>query len=210
MKALAFLAVALWCAFPLRADTDILANSDFTDGKAHWHGDGQDASSIDSTDASASLSNAGSAKGMIVHLANHWTSVSQTFNTQDDKLTFSMTYTTSSDYVPENFVTDYFWSSLGGFLGIKLKGGGFKADPNSALVVIADLAQNTVFTALVDAKPAPNGAVTSSATIDGLLAHEEKTLFVIFPDGTGSITFSNISLDKADDAPAPSQNPFQN
>jgi hypothetical protein len=202
---MSFVANSAWAS-----PDNLLVNGDFKEGKAHWDGDGKDASSTDDTDINVSLENSGGAKGMLINLQSHWTSVSQTFDTGQTKLTLSMTYTTSPDYALEAFIANQFAPGLGGFLGFKLRGPPLVADPDSAVVVIADLAQNEVFYAPISAKAAPNGPVTSSVTIDGLMANEEKSIYILMPNGKGTITFTNITLTAPDAPAATSNNPFQN
>ena len=229
MKALALFALALWCAFPLKADTNILANSDFSNGKANWKGDGQDASAPDITDVSVPLDNSGSVKGMIITLGQGYKTISQDFSSPDKTLTFSMTYKTSPDYQPDSLMgsATMIMQSL---LKIPLTdspGPGMPPRPpgmppsmpfgrpqggsipkNSALVAIADLDQNTIFYSHVSVAAAGD-STTVTCQITGLLEHAEKTLYVVFPSGTGTITFSNISLTKPDESTAaPSDNPF--
>jgi hypothetical protein len=209
-----------FCATDSWADDKILANGDFAEGKAHWKGDGKDAGGTDMTDISASMNSQGSVKGMVVELKPGWTSVSQVFNTHETTLNFSMTYTTSPDFmiqpsggafggmkaVLERLVG--FPLDMGGTPGGPPQHGSFQAQSGSALIVIADPSQNLVISSYAKLTSG-NGAQTTGTTIDHLMAHEEKTLYVAFPPGKGTITFTTISLAKPDSGAAPSDNPFQ-
>ncbi len=198
------LAVSLAFIAPLKAD-NILANSDFSDGSANWKGDGKDASSVDMTDIGTSLDNSGAAKGMIVTLdPKRWKMISQTFETSEKALDFSMTYKTTSDFsegaVPGGLGITMILQTM---LKIPLQSNnGFGFPPNmqqrpgassSALVAIADLDQNVVIYSPVSANLSTD-STTNSTRLNGLLEHAEKTLYVLFPPGSGSITFSSITL----------------
>jgi hypothetical protein len=217
--------VAFW-ACEAQAD-DILANSDFSQGKAHWKGDGQDASGTSIDDVSASMSSQGSVAGMSVTLKpQDWTLVWQTFHTREAALTFSMNYKTSADFVlttgPGGAVasTSSVDSLLAYILQVPLRtsamSGGLgdpthpspHISPASAVVFIADPSQNAVVWSFVKLTGAPSGTITT-ALLDKLMPHEEKTLYIALPPGTGTVTFANISLAKPDAQPAASDNPFQ-
>jgi len=198
----------------LRADT-ILVNGDFSQGKAHWKGDAKDAASGDMTDISTSMSDQGASSGMMVQLKpNDWTYVSQDFNTRETTLVFSMAYKTSSDFSLANGNGGD--GSIGGIeailerlVGFPLQRKDISIHKGAALVVVSDPSQNLVIYA---ASKLSSGAdqQKSAVKIDGLMAHEDKTFFLAFPPGQGTITFQNIALTKPDAAnPAP-DNPFQN
>ncbi len=201
---LVFLGLAL---LPLQADIDILANSDFSNGKAHWKGDAEEASA---SVADGGLGNGAASNGLILNLKPHsWTSISQTFNTSESKLALSITYKTSSDYKLGWLATDGIIGPLGGFLGIRLRGNPGPMPADSVLVVIADLAQNAVIFQPLNLK-ASDDFTTASIQMDGLMEHEEKTLYIIFPDATGTVNITNISLNKVATSDAAPDNPIQN
>src|SRR5882762_8971027 len=79
---LVFLLVAL--AAPLRAD--ILANSSFVDGRAHWKGDAKE---INTSDLSA-----GNVPGVTVTLnRDKWTKIYQRFKTHEKTVNYSISFT---------------------------------------------------------------------------------------------------------------------
>jgi hypothetical protein len=199
-----------------RADT-ILANGNFSNGKAHWKGDGKTASSIDMTDVTASLDNSGDASGMFVPLSQKkWTSISQVFNTRETVLTFSMTYKTSADFSLHSGPNDLFSSVsvdalIQQLVGFPLKDVGItQTTPETALVIISDPTQNLVIYSYVKLPDKAGDSETTSTVITGLMAHEEKTLFVAFPEGYGKISLSNISLGKPGMGGLPPGAPFHN
>jgi hypothetical protein len=199
-----------------RAD-DILANGNFSEGKAHWKGDGKTADSTDMTDVTASLDHSGDASGMYVPLSQKkWTSISQVFNTRETALTFSMTYKTSADFSLHAAPNDLFSSVSVDALVQQLVGfpleniGTTPTIPETALVIISDPTQNLVIYSYVKLPDKAGDSETASTLITGLMAHEEKTLIVAFPEGYGKITLSNISLSKPSAGAQPPPGPFPN
>jgi len=202
-------------------DNNLLVNGDLSDGKSHWKGDGKDASSGDMTDINAPLDNPSSAKGMIIAIKKMgWTSVSQEFTTHENTLNFSMTYTTSSDFVPSNF-DGYSINALGMLVQLPLQqtpmGPGMnnfapqQRHPKSVIVVIADPDHNEVVYSFIPMPPVSDQPQTISTTINKVMENEEKTLYVAFWGGAGTLTFTNISLTASNpSSQGGSDNPFQN
>jgi len=193
MKTLLFASLLLACALPLRAD--ILANGSFADGTAHWSGDAH---------ASTDWNN----QGITINLdSSKWTKVSQIFNTRENAFDFSITYKTSPDC---SFGTSGAKLSIGDLAdmtglrfkkAINLKAGTWLlliTDP-AALYAQWDMIKPTV--------GLPNGQ-TVKGTFPKLAAHEEKTMYIAFPPGQGSITLLNVALTPTDAAAAPSASPF--
>ena len=91
MKTVAFALLVLACVTTLRAD--ILVNSGFTDGRAHWKGDAQP---LDQSD----LSSPTTSPGVIITLKkDKWTKIYQVFTTSEKKLRYSVSFKLSSDTV---------------------------------------------------------------------------------------------------------------
>jgi len=225
---LLFAALAL-CATQSPAE-DILANGNFANGKAGWKGDGKDAGGTSIDDVAASMDNQGSASGMVVSLKRGITYVSQTFHSAETALVLSMTYKTSNDFQatgnaragrssgPPGAPTQPggMPPGMGGsggpitaILGFQVQGELPMPGKDQAVVLIADPSQNAVISALSPFPASPGAAHTSTVTLDQLMAHEEKTLYIFLPTGSGDVTFSNISLAKPGAASAGSGNPFQ-
>jgi hypothetical protein len=207
--------LALALGSTLAGADPILVNGDFQDGKAHWKGDGKDAASDDITDINSPLSNQGSTSGMLLQLRSDWTSVSQIFNTRETELVFSMSYKTSSDFALGNGNGGD--GSIGGIesvienlVGFPLQHRDIMIHKNCALVVISDPSQNLVIYSEVRLPAASSDEQKVSTKIPGLMAHEEKTFYLAFPPGTGTITFHHIALDKPDGGAAAPESPFQN
>jgi hypothetical protein len=196
---------------------NVLSNGDFANGKANWSGDVKDASDGDVTNITASMDTQTKASGMILTLKPHdWTKVSQVFNTRESALVFAMKYQTSADFSetlsqmgPSG--SAYLTSNLSMLLGIPLQlqqqdhphppgmNGmtGMNVDKQPFVgIVIADLSQNLVFSKYVPFHPDPSNPQTVGVVFHQLEAHEEKTFYAFFPPGTGTITFSSLSLTK--------------
>lgn len=221
IRSLLFVAGLSACASEVLAH-DILVNGNFAQGKAHWKGDGKDASGSSIDDISASMGSQGQVSGMLVNLKHGITYVSQMFRSGDTALTLSITYTTSADF---NATGAAHAGAAGGPLGSQngtIDAGGPITDilgfpvigqlptpgKDQAVALIADPSQNAVISALIPFPASPGGPHTSTITFDRLMAHEDKTLYLFLPPGEGSVTFSQISLAKPGAAPS-SDTPFQ-
>jgi hypothetical protein len=173
VRVLFFLLLVL--ALPLQAD--ILANGSFADGTAHWRGDAHESTS----------------GGIIIQLDPvKWTSVSQTFNTQEPNLDFAVTFQTSDDYASKvgSLLSQSAIANLTGILYKKAIGVG----PNSWLVMIVDPAAREMHYGRVPVKPGEAHPQTQNGPMANLVAHEEKTLYLAFPPGAGSITLLHVEL----------------
>ncbi len=233
IRSLLFTAGLAFCAQEVRSD-DILANGNFSDGKAHWKGDGKDASGTSIDDMGASMSSQGSASGMAVSLKGGITYISQVFHSAETALTLSITYKTTADFAttgrarsgrsggtpggppqPGGFPggpgggSMGFGGALTAILGFPVQGQLPMPGKDQAVALIADPSPNALISSLIPLPASPDAPHTSTIVMDQLMAHEEKTLYIFLPPGTGDITFSNISLVKPDTAPAASGNPFQ-
>jgi hypothetical protein len=102
-----------------------------------------------------------------------------------------------------------FGGPITAILGFPVQGELPMPGKDQAVALIADPTQNAVISALFPLPASPGATHTSTVTLDQLMAHEEKTLYIFLPPGKGDVTFSNISLAKPDAAPAASGNPFQ-
>jgi hypothetical protein len=198
------------------ADT-ILANGNFSEGKAHWRGDGKTADSTDMTDVTASLDHSGDASGMYIPLSQtKWSSISQIFSTRETALQFSMSYKTSADFAlrsgPEGFFPSTSLDALiQKLVEFPLSNIGLQqTKPETVLVIISDPTQNLVIYTTVPFPDKASDSETASTIISGLMAHEEKTLYIAFPQGYGKVTLTNISLSKPGFGNLPPGVPFHN
>jgi len=187
MKTLRFALLVLACTLPLRAD--ILANGSFADGTAHWRGDAHNLS-----DGSA---------GIIIQLnPSKWTQVYQTFNTKEDALDFSVSFQTSSDF---SLLTDPVMTvpNLEEITGTPFHRG-INLNSNSWLLMIVDPAEALMTYFKIKIKPGSTDVQTATNAIPRLAAHEEKTIFLAFPPGEGTITLLNIILTPTTNSTSPS------
>jgi hypothetical protein len=182
-------------ASPLFARADILANENFANGTAHWSGDGHD------------LSNG--SPGIIIQLdPSKWTQVSQTFNTRENALDFSVSFQTSSDF---SLSTDPN-STIGQILSVpdlqEMTGTLFKnsihVKSGSWLLMVVDPAEAMMTFYGIKTTPGSTDVQTAKNAVPRLAAHEEKTIFLAFPPGQGTITLLNIVLTPSAGSTSPS------
>jgi len=188
MRTLAAAVILLMLAVPLRAD--ILANSNFADGRAHWKGDGKE---IDTDDISA-----GNQPGITVTLQkDKWTKIYQVFSTQEKKVSYNITFTLSNDYRVDK--------GAGGSGDVSGPSAGL--DDIEGMYPLYAYAMGGAWTLIVEdfgaggsafLHPRPNPDKTVSQTLTGHLqgfdSSTEKILILAFPPGEGTITFTNVSL----------------
>lgn len=184
------------------ARADILANGDFSNGTGHWHGDGRAAS--DSPDLAMQ-----NETGLVIELKpTKWTQVSQTFNSRDDGLSYSVVFKTSPDYkFADNAFPDRSIGSLKSvlenILSIRLDGN-IKYKRGGWLLVLFDPEQQLVSTSEIRPNPAIVGEPQSvKGSFTKVAAHAEKALYLIFPPGEGKITLINVALSLPDAAATP-------
>jgi hypothetical protein len=192
MKALAFALLAFASIFPLRAD--ILANSNFADGRAHWKGDAED------IDSSGDLSNSSTQGGVTITLKkDRWTKIYQTFTTRAKKLHYSITFTLGSDYDPivtpeEPYVPGAQILPTPGLDDIPGVPVYYAQHDGSWMAIIAQSGRSSSsFPLRPDVKK--SDPQTFSGPLRGSGDDEvEMNLVFAFPPGDGTITITNISL----------------
>jgi hypothetical protein len=196
------LLVAGLAALPLHA-TNFILNSDFTDGVGHWYGDGRTPEDF-ARDNNLQTPDAFYSKGVILPLKDvAWTKFAQDFQGNIEggtitiayKLSPNCTFSDKPEYyenVPHQINYDG-WKKFG-------------INPGKWMLFIADFgsAHGTYW---------PLKAKTGSDVqamrfkITGLTAHEDKTITLAFPPGTGSVVLLHISVDTAGDAAPPPPDP---
>jgi hypothetical protein len=191
MKTIACALLVLACLVPLRAD--ILVNSDFTDGRAHWKGDAQP---LDMSDLSSPTTPAGVT---ITLKKDKWTKLYQVFTTKEKKLRYSVTFKLSSDYSVEEETSD---GSSGGMMspspGLNDIEGMYPLylSPWRAKWVIVpyDIGEGSSTYIFLTPDLQKPDAQTLTGTIRGFNGDDEKILLLAFPPGEGSVTLLNLSL----------------
>jgi hypothetical protein len=183
--------ILMIAASSLTLRADILANGDFSDGTAHWKGD---ATPGDPASAGLMMS-----PGVVIELNDSkWTKISQEFDTQENELSFSITYQTSSDCAFST-AKSKMSRDISQIIGLQLKKGNPMVLPqDSWMVILVDYAKNLVTYFAVKPVLGAPGLQTVTGTIPRLEAHEDKTLYLAFPPGQGSVTLTNISLSPVD------------
>jgi hypothetical protein len=183
LMAVGFLAIV---ALPLAHGGDILLNGDFSDGKTHWHGDG------DAPDTGGRL--------VITLKPDKWSIVYQDFNAESAQLRIKITYSLSDDcslvakksddaMVPP-LTADGFEDATGlqtGISNVTLSG-----DESWMVLVISGgwlQQENPVFI-----KPGSNPR-TFTATLSQWSGHFiNDSLCLAFPPGQGTVTITKVEL----------------
>jgi hypothetical protein len=179
--------ILMIAASSLTLRADILANGDFSDGTAHWKGD---ATPGDLASAGFMMS-----PGVVIELNDSkWTKISQDFDTQENELQFSITYQTSPDCAFSE-IKSKVNRDISQIIGLRLKKGNPIVLPEEAwMVILVDYAKNLVTSFAIKPVLGASGRQTVTGTIPRLEAHENKTLYLAFPPGQGSVTLTNVSL----------------
>jgi len=186
---LLLLLLAVWVT-PANAN-DILANGNFSDGSAHWQGDR--ATDSDSPD-------------LVIPLKHDtWTKIYQVFHSSDSALKVHVTYTLSADctFLPQNGTAGFALTDgvLKDITGLHVPNVGTTLIPvGGFLSVIVDLSKPLVFSSILGGKVSTDSQTASGFFYD-LNPHEEKTFYLAFPPGTGTVTLTNVSLVSAPNGP---------
>jgi hypothetical protein len=213
-RALVLLAMGLFLATGVRA-YDILLNTDFNDGTSHWK---------DDPNATQCLIAKGNpdGSGIVIPMdPAKWFSIQQTFDSPDETLVLNVTYTipdnasfdasryrlpmpTSQTSTLPNGITivseplgrrdNFNPTVIAAITGVAVKDFSEHLQPNQWAAIISDPIARTVHYAIISSGAA--NPKTVSIELKGLMEHEEKTLFLAFPPGTGSVTITHASLDQ--------------
>jgi hypothetical protein len=120
--------------------------------------------------------------------------VYQEFNTRENELSFSITYQTSPDcaFAPTKKKIN---KDIGEIVGLKLtKGKAIDLPKDEWVLIFVDLAKNLVTSFSIKPVLGATGMQTVTGKVPRLAEYENKTLYLAFPPGQGSVTLSNISL----------------
>ena len=184
----------LWmCLGPLHADQDILVNSNFADGRAHWKGDAEDADSSDVTNlGEPSSTDSGSA---IIKLnSDKWTKLYQVFIPREKKLFYTITFQLSNDYkLPSQNNSD---TSAADFTDVEAIGTQWTlAEQYWSLIVTGGM---TATQSLQPDLSKKGQKQTLTGRITDLTPGVESVFLIAFPPGKGNVTFYAVSLSKDD------------
>jgi hypothetical protein len=167
---------------------ELLQNSDFSDGKDHWFGDGVSPSDLSPDDPLAADS---SAKEMIVQLKpHHWTKVAQEFHTDAVKLAILITFNPSPDAkfadtldAYKNQVDDLrLWT-----IPLNYSAGQF-------FYGILDDTKRIWFDSFGQISMMKGPHPTLQHNLDNAAISNTKTIYLAFPPGTGDIIIKSISV----------------
>jgi hypothetical protein len=194
---------------------DILLNTDFKEDTTHWK---------DDPNATRCLTAKPSpdGNGIVIPLdPNKWIAIQQNFDTPDEKLILNVTYTPSDDcsfdaakfQLPQGRGSTSISTPTGQVTIPPLgRGGNFNPTvvevltgvdvndftetlkPNEWVALIADPQARTIHYLKISSS-APNPKAISQL-FEKLMEHEEKTLYLAFPPGTGTVTITHASLDR--------------
>jgi hypothetical protein len=202
MKRIALALFAMAWFFNLRADTDILVNSDFSDGKAHWKGDAEEPSSSGDVDLGA-INNGGSGNnaGIVIKLKKDaWTKIYQSFSVTSEKLYFTITYKLSPDYKQES--TSYQDVSTADFGEIPGINGTWSLAERYWYMMVPG--GNYVQRELEPNLRKKDQQMTLTGRLTGLTKYDDTQFILAFPPGQGSVTLYKVGLSLTDpDAEAP-------
>lgn len=192
MKRIACALLLSACFVPLHADSAILVNSSFADGRAHWGGDAKDPDSADS--AALSMSGSGNSGGVIIALKkDKWTKIYQTFTVRSKKLYYTITFQLSDDYKLSETSSDYTQADLGDIPGMTWQW----PLPENAWSVVVDggaFAQKIIQPDL--SKKADQQTVSGHLSE---LSTDLNAVFVLaFPPGEGTVTLHKVALSNTD------------
>jgi hypothetical protein len=171
--------------------TDILANGDFANGSAHWDGD-----RVTDTDAT----------NLVITLKHDtWTKISQVFHSADSALKVHVSYTLSEDctFLPQNGMAGFSLTDgvIKDITGQQIANIGMSPIPMGGfLSVIVDLTKPLVFSSILGGK-VNTDTQTASGFFYDLNPNEEKTFYLAFPPGKGTVTLTGIVLESAPQGP---------
>jgi hypothetical protein len=198
--ALALLMLASLCS--LRADTDILVNSDFSDGRAHWKGDVQDPDTGGSSDLGASTdlgassdSSSGNTAGVVIKLKqDQWTKIFQNFTVRSPKLFYTVTYKLSADYKQES--TSYQDTSSADFGDVPGINGTWDLCERYWYLMLPG---GNFPTRMLQPDLRKKGQqMTLTGHLNGLTTDFETSLLLAFPPGQGTVTLYKVQLTNTD------------
>jgi hypothetical protein len=177
---------------------DILANGNFDNGSAHWDGD-----RLTNTDAT----------DLVIPLKkDNWTKISQTFNTRETCLKLSVTFSLSEDstMLPKNSTVEFYLTDgvVKDVTGIRLQQTTAKMPRGGFAAFILDPTANLLDSSILGSAPTTHSQ-PSQGFFYHLTPHEQKTFYLCFPPGDGTVTLTNITLEPAPQGPANTQTAAQ-
>jgi hypothetical protein len=189
MKLFSLFVLMVAYALPLRAD-EALQNGDFSDGIAHWHGDGRSPADF-SSDNPLQASDPFTAKGIIIPLkGTSWTRVQQDFRSTFSAGVFTVTYKVSPNLVFSDKPEDY--QGIPALLGWGWKP--FNGPPGNWMLDITGKDGTMGRHWTVKPKTGTNAEQTVKFKLSDLTPLDDETLTLAFPPGTGMVVVLSVSV----------------
>jgi hypothetical protein len=189
MKCVAFLLLLLWLLLPLRADQDILINSNFSDGHSHWEGDAKD---VDTGDLTSDTQTAGA----VIHLKkDKWTKIYQLFTVRNKKLYYTVSFQLSNDFkIAPRSEGDYSRADLGDVPGLM-----YQAQMSeSSFTLMIRGGENFTQTSLNPDVSKLGKSQTLTGRVNPYVIDVESVFLIVFPPGQGTVTLTQASLSSTD------------
>ncbi|HEY8943889.1 MAG TPA: hypothetical protein VIM73_06500, partial [Polyangiaceae bacterium] len=189
MKSIAPFLLLLLLLLPLRADKDILVNSSFTDGHAHWQGDAKDVETGD-------LSSDTPPPGAVIHLKkDKWTRMFQLFTIRDKSLFYKVSFKLSDDFkIPQPHGNDYVRADLGDVPGLMFQ----EELSDSAFTLMVQGGDNFQETTIRPDATKLDQSQTFTGRINPYTTGVQAVFIIVFPPGEGTVTLSQASLSYTD------------
>ena len=189
------LGLLLWlCLWPLHADQDILVNSNFADGRAHWKGDAQDPDAGDVATLGEPSSGDSGGSAIIKLNSDKWTKLYQVFVPREKKLFYTITFQLSGDYkLPSQNNSDTSMADFGDVDAINAQW--TLPEQYWSLIVTGGMTPQLALQPDLSKK---NKKQTLSGRLTDLSPGLESVFLIAFPPGNGTVTFYTVALSKDD------------
>ena len=197
MKCIARFLLLVLLLSPLRADQDILVNSNFSDGHGHWQGDAKD---VDTGDLSSDTP----PPGAVIQLKkDKWTKIYQLFTVRDKKLYYTVSFKLSEDFKFEagdsGGGNNYTRADLGDVPGLMFQ---MQLSENRFTLLVQG-GDNFVETPLSPNLSKPGQSQTLTGRINPYTVGAQSCFVIAIPPGEGTVTFTQVSLSATDPSNQP-------
>jgi hypothetical protein len=195
MKSIARLLLLVLLLSPLRADQDILVNSNFTEGHGHWQGDAKD---VDTGDLSSDTP----PPGAVVHLKkDKWTKIYQLFTVRDKKLFYTVSFKLSDDFKmgDGSRSNDYSRADLGDVPGLMFQ----EQLSESRFTLLIQGGDNYEESPLTPNLAKIGQSQTLTGRINPYVVGAQSCFVIAIPPGEGTVTFTQVSLSATDPSNQP-------
>ena len=193
-----FVLLASLSLLPLHA-TNFLLNGDFIDGVGHWYGDARTPQDF-AQDNAQQAADPFYSKGVIIPLKDmSWSKFAQDFQGDIEGGIITVTYQLSPNLAfsekPEKYQNVPYEINYSGWKP-------FQITPGKWMLFIADFGSSRGTYYPIKPK-AGSGVQTIRCMAKNLTPHEDKTLTLAFPPGTGNVVILQVSVEgKGSKAPA--------